>query len=230
MASALTEIQVCYGVSSGKETAKRGLRVRHLEDAFSCALPRGFVLDGKRKICLSLYPASPPTIEPDRIIDGLIYGVAGGVSILSVGYFDFARYKASDEVQRDELVVLTMENCLSAVARDFGSDESAIHRAADAIRESQYQYECETRLSRSTKDRRLRVHVYVRFDRHGLMWRAEIRSRTGEILGEHSLLKRGSYFDIAADYRSSRIDGDRFSLFDWNNARRATIELAKYAA
>src|SRR5450631_1509437 len=123
MPSPLSEVQVCYELSDGAYTKRAGLRVRHLDSAFSSALPRGFVLDGKRKICLGLYPDLPNMTNADRVIDGMRYGFIGGVSLLSYGAFDFKRYKAADDTTRDEMVLVTMERSFAAVAREFGSDE-----------------------------------------------------------------------------------------------------------
>jgi len=230
MPSPLNEIQVCYEFSNGAYTRRRGLRVCHLDFAFSSALPRDFVLDGKRKICICLYSQPPSLDHAGRVIEGMDYGFVGGVSLLSYGPFNFERYKVADDLVRDEMVLSTIENSLAAVAREFGSEERPIHEAAASIRRSAYEYECETGLSRSTKDRRIRVHVFVKFGRAGLTWRAEVRSRNGDLLGEESILKKGSYFDIAADYRKSSIDGRTFKLFDWNEKRRITIDLKRYAA
>ena len=59
-------------------------------------------------------------------------------------------------------------------------------------------------------------------------WQAE---RTGELPRfVNDPMKKGSYFDIAADYRKSSIDGNHFALFDWSGRRRATIDLRRYAA
>jgi hypothetical protein len=229
MPSPLSEVQVCYELSDGAYTARRGLRVRHLDFAFSSAMPRGYVLDGKKKICVCLYRELPNLKGADRDIAGMRYGVIGGVSLLSYGPFDFERYRRADDAARDEMVLGAIEKGLAAVAREFGSEEQPIHDAAAAIRRDSYEYECETSLSRSIKNRRIRVHLFVRFERSGLTWRAEIRSRTGEFLAEELLMKRGPYFDIATDYRKSSLEGFTFNLFDWNGKRRATIDLKRYA-
>jgi hypothetical protein len=201
----------------------------HVEACVLQNLPRNYVLAGKRKALVGLNADVPHLASADRVIEGMRYVDLNTICAIDYGPFDFAAYRASSRTGRDEIVLAAIERGLTAIARAFGNDPEPIAAACAATRQGHFTVEREVKaLSRSTRDRALRVHVARKFEHAGISWRLDIRTRKGGLVEERWCVKRGTHRDVKNWFDKSRIDGDTFVLTDEIGKDRVKLNLRKY--
>lgn len=176
----------------------------HIVDIFLHFLPRKYALDGagKTNLVLGPIPSDPRYL---RLED---------VNQFVLSEFDRDRYYASGAAEQDEMVLAALETCLLEIALEHGADARAIRQAASKTRECGFALKRESKLSRSTSSRRVRLHVFQHLSRGGNKWTLEVRTRGGEHL-DTVVIGDSNAWDAAHDYRKSKWVGDEFVITDF---------------
>ncbi|QDT39338.1 hypothetical protein [Stratiformator vulcanicus] len=192
------------------------LETEHVVGIFLQFMPRKYELDGMAKTNIFIGPA----------VDEPKYHQALNVNIYHFEGFDENLFQGSSRSHRDEMMLEAIEASLLDIALDFDADPAPIKKAADATRDCKFDLKVESKLSRSTKSRRLRLCVYCRMRREGIEWGIDIKNRKREVLDTividaDSNLLRSSY-----DYRKSNWKGTEFVIRDFVDQETFRIDAA----
>lgn len=175
----------------------------HVVDILLHFLPRKFTLDGTAKTNLVLGP----------LRDSMRYRNMGEVNQFVLSEFERDKYYASAGRQRDELILDALESCLLEIANIHAADAWTIREAAAKTRQCDFALKRESKLSRSTSSRGIRLHVFQHLSRQSIEWTLEIRSRSGEIIDTVEIGKSNSW-ESSYKYRKSKWVENTFVIFD----------------
>lgn len=172
-----------------------------VEAVFLTFMPRKYVLDGTRKTNLNL---GPRLNQPQ-------YWQALGVSMYYVEDFDFRSYFDAPVQKQDDMLLTVLEKSLLNIAARFGADPTPIQQAIAATRACG----CErrhviTRLSRSTKSRKLKLNVFRHIFHGGERWGIDVTNRNGEVLQSQWISKMINSTDSAYSFRKTALQGEDF--------------------
>ena len=185
----------------------------HVQEIFLHFLPREYVLDGMAKTNITC-----------GFADGQdIYAQLINVNRFYVEDFDFQFYAASTKEERENIVLETIKNSLIAIAKNHGSEIQPIIDAYQSVLDSNFYLKIETKLSRSTKSRRLRLKVIREIRHSGEDWYINVCSRKGEVYERVVILEnlmvsqglhmfRKSYWDCSSLIIVDHVGKESFQL------------------
>ncbi len=214
----IRESEISYSNKRGWFFHPTGHHVRALLLHF---LPSAFVLDGSSKF--SVVFGEKPAHVPR-------YGQMLGVSVYYVEHFDMVEYMARPRAEQQEIVLAEISKAMLEVSRTSGADVTPIGLAAAAVRASAFHCDIAVnKLSRSSKDRKLRVDVVRRLDPAlGEAWEAVISNGTGAVLGVAQIKEPGC-LDRTSHFSKSQWRGDIFQiLYGRLNEVQYELDVGKY--
>jgi hypothetical protein len=195
----------------------------HVRELLLHFLPRGFVLDGSSKFSAIFGPR--PDWEP------VARGSVEGVTWYYIEDFDIERHMTRPVEEQQEAILSELTGAMVSVARSAGTDPQVILDAAAEVRKHGFSVEIAVRkLDRSTKDRRLRVHVFrILGPTVGEVWEARVCARDGSILGIEPITEKRDWLTRTELYRYSAWSGNTFQI--WHRPVRQlmySLNVSKY--
>lgn len=174
-----------------------------VNEVFLTFMPRKYVLDGTRKTNLNLGPR----------LNQVQYWQAFGVNMYYVEDFDFRSYFEAPIQKQDDMLLTVLEHSLLDIASRFGADPKPIQQAIAATRECG----CEkryviTRLSRSTKSRKLKLNVFRHIFHGGERWGIDVTNRNGVVLQTHWISEKSNSTESAYNFRKTALQDEDFVL------------------
>ena len=188
----------------------------HVREIFLSFLPGKYELDGMAKTNLYLGPRGD-----DNQYQQLI-----NVNICYHEPFDFGRFFAGDEREREEMVLAAIETSLGEIAARFDSDPEPIREAAAATRACGFRRKFYLKkLCRSTKSRKLRVNVFREIVFGGERWGIDFTNRDGDILETRWITESTFITSAGYAYRKSLWKGERFVILDFQGRQKYKINV-----
>jgi hypothetical protein len=192
----------------------------HVVDIFLHFMPRKYTLDGmgKTNIVLGAIPGKPRYCQSIATNDFIL------------DEFDRDAYQAASPEEKDKIVLAAIESSLLEIACDFNADPEPIRTAAARTRECNFELKRESKLSRSTKSRRLRLCVFQHLSREGIRWGIDLCNRQGTVLRTLMIDARSNSWDSAHDYRKSFWKGSDFVVVDFLDKETYRLNVAPLEA
>lgn len=196
-------LSASYGadIPSGHTPEEFNRSTTAFRDVFLTFMPAKYVLDGTRKTNVNLGPCNN---EPQ-------YWQALGVSMYYVEAFNFQSYFSASIPKQDNMLLNVLESSLLDIAVRYGADMEPIRQAIAATRdcgcEKQYVI---PKMARSTKSRKIRVHVFRHIFHGGESWGIEVRNRKDELLQTQWIAENINSTESAFNYRKTALQGEDF--------------------
>lgn len=191
----------------------------HVTDILRHFLPDKYNLHGQRRVVIQLGNHIPP---PKQYLE------VDSVAEYHVPDFDLDEFLGKPPHQQEEEILGLIERALLDLAHRFGAETDPLLTTVQCVRETGFRLETELPVSKTHKSRKLRVHVIRRFAPGGVNVRAEIRKKSGELLGSRELLSNAWIVATSQNFRASRWAGDALKLFDCSGCVAATIPCGDY--
>ena len=141
----------------------------------------------------------------------------GSISNYYIGGFDLDGFLSSDKQSRGDLVIELIENALIDVCKINSVDPAPYSKAADLARQTAYQFEYEVAgLSRSTKDRKVRLSIH-RLIRAGEQesWKARLTRKMDGSFSTCVIVDSIRALTAGYEFRTSKLEDDVFSILDF---------------
>ncbi|KAI9130053.1 hypothetical protein ON05_030905 (plasmid) [Acaryochloris sp. CCMEE 5410] len=167
-------------------------------------LPRNYVLDGSAKFSAIFGP---------KLNDDLLHSTVLGVTSYCIEDFDVADYMTLAIEEQQEYILTVLTDAMMVAAKSIGNS-SIIQRAADSIRANGYAAEIAVlKLSRFSRDRKLRVDVFRCLGPQiGETWEARISKPDFSLVAVDLITKSPAYLDRRTHFSKSQWSGNTFQI------------------